>query len=139
MKILAIAFSLTLFAAFTGTCDRSTPPKVDSPRIHVNNAPADPADSISGEWSGNLKVMTFTEPCTLVLKLEGTKVTGTITSDHTGAGTVTNGSWVDGKLTFTAEFAKHESIALTGALKDGKLAGEFTTEGHTGSWEVTRK
>jgi len=139
MKILAIVFSLTLFAAFTGTCDRSTPPKVASPNIYIKDAPANPGDPISGEWSGNFKVMTFTEPCTLVLKLDGAKVTGAITSDHTGPGTVTNGNWVDGKLTFTAEFAKHESIALTGALKDGKLGGEFTTEGHTGNWEVTRK
>jgi hypothetical protein len=78
-------------------------------------------------------------PVTFDLKLEGTKVTGTAASDHTGAGTVRDGSWSDGKLSFTLDFKKHESIALKGALKEGKLVGEFTTEGFTSTWEASKK
>ena len=96
-------------------------------------------DHISGDWAGAFKVMTFTEPCTLSLKLKDGVVTGTIDSHHTGSGKIVDGKWADGKLTFTAQFEKHDSISLTGSLVDGKLTGEFTTEGHTGTWEVSRK
>jgi hypothetical protein len=131
MKILAILFSFTLFASFAANCDRSTPPEVPTRTITVKSASDGP---VTGEWSGNFKVMTFTVPVTLNLILEGS-----INSDHTGAGTVSKGSFADNKISFTADFTKHESIALTGTLADGKITGEFTTEGHTGTWEVTRK
>ena len=45
----------------------------------------------------------------------------------------------DGKLSFTLDFEKHESIDVTGTLKDGKLAGEFHTEGFTDKWEAKKK
>jgi hypothetical protein len=37
------------------------------------------------------------------------------------------------------DFPSHESIDVTGSLKDGKLTGEFRTEGRQGTWEATRK
>ena len=66
-------------------------------------------------------------------------VTGTITSEHTGPGTVTDGKWEDGKLSCTLTFEKHESIKFWGGFKDGKLSGEFATEGMTGTWTAARK
>jgi len=96
-------------------------------------------DPISGEWNVSFFVHEQKTPATFTLKLEGSKVSGTAYSDHTGAGTVRDGKWEDGKLSFTLDFKKHESIAITGALKDGKLAGQFTTEGFTEKWEATRK
>ena len=63
------------------------------------------------------------------LKLKGHNVTGTVESKHTGPGKLTKGSWVDDKLSFTLVFEHHESIDVTGSLKDGKLVGEFRTEG----------
>ena len=78
-------------------------------------------------------------PFTLELQVDGDKVTGSVESGHTGLGKITNGSWVDNKLSFTAVFDKHESIAMTAALKDGKLIGEFRTEGFTSKWEATKK
>ena len=50
-----------------------------------------------------------------------------------------DGKWVDGKLSFTLDFKKHESIAITGAVKEGKLAGQFTTEGFTEKWEARQE
>ena len=97
------------------------------------------ADPISGEWEVSFFVKGHTTPATFTFKLEGRKVTGTAFSDHTGPGTVKDGSWTDGKLTFTLEFKKHESIALNGSLQDGKLAGEFHTEGFVDKWEARRK
>jgi hypothetical protein len=97
------------------------------------------SDPISGAWDVSFFVNGKAHPSTFDLKLEGAKVTGTAFSDHTGPGTVRDGSWSEGKLSFTLDFKKHESIAVKGALKDGKLAGEFTTEGFTSDWEAKRK
>jgi hypothetical protein len=73
------------------------------------------------------------------LKLDGNKVTGTVESAHTGSGTLSKGWWEDNKITFTLDFATHESIVVTGKLKDGKLIGEFSTEGMQGTWEAKKK
>lgn len=97
------------------------------------------SDPISGTWDVSFFVNGSPHPSTFDLKLEGTKVTGTAVSDHTGPGTIRDGNWSDGKLSFTLDFKKHESIAVKGALKDGKLVGEFTTEGFTSTWEASKK
>jgi len=96
-------------------------------------------DAISGEWEVSFFVNGTTTPATFKFKLEGDKVTGTAESAHTGLGTIRDGSWKDNKLSFALDFKSHESIAVTGALKDGKLSGAFTTEGFTSTWEAKRK
>lgn len=107
--------------------------------VAANDQPAaSQSDPISGTWNVSFFVNGSAHPSTFDLKLEGTKVTGTAASDHTGPGTVRDGSWSDGKLSFTLDFKKHESIAVKGALKEGKLVGEFTTEGFTATWEATK-
>ncbi len=93
-----------------------------------------PADSITGDWDVTCRILGFTVPGNMTLKVQGEVVTGTVDTEHTGHGTISNGSWKDGKLGFTATFEKHESIVFTGVLKDGKLEGEFQTEGNTGQW-----
>ena len=103
------------------------------------NATKQDSDPISGDWDVTFHVHNTTTPATFKLKLEGNKVTGTAYSDHTGPGKVRDGSWVNNKLSFTLEFQKHESIAVTGVLKDGTLAGEFRTEGFTEKWEAKKK
>ena len=100
---------------------------------------ADNTDPISGEWNVTFFVHDSKTPATFMLKREGTAITGTVYSDHTGAGTIRDGKWTDGKLSFTLDFKKHESIAITGTLKEGKLVGQFTTEGFTEKWEAVRK
>lgn len=97
------------------------------------------ADPITGEWNVTFHVQDTKTPATFTLKLDGNKVSGTVYSDHTGQGTIRDGSWKDNKLSFTVDFAKHESIALSGTLKDGMLAGEFRTEGFSEKWEAKRK
>ncbi len=100
---------------------------------------AQSSDPISGDWDVSFKVEGTTTPATFKLKLDGENVTGTANSAHTGPGTVRDGSWVNGKLSFTLDFKTHESIAISGSLKDGKLVGEFRTEGFVSSWEAKKK
>ena len=96
-------------------------------------------DPISGEWDVAFYVHGTTTPATFKLKLDGDKVTGTAESAHTGPGTVRDGSWTENRLSFTLDFKKHESIVITGSLKDGKLTGEFRTEGFVEKWDATKK
>ena len=102
-------------------------------------AVANNQDPISGEWDVTFYVREHKTPASFTFKVEGTAVTGTAYSDHTGAGTIRDGKYVDGKLSFTLDFKKHESIVVNGALNEGKLSGEFTTEGFTDKWEATKK
>jgi hypothetical protein len=104
----------------------------------TSHASAHKPDPISGEWDVTFHVRDQSTAATFTLKLDGTKVTGKVFSEHTGPGTI-RGSFTDGKLNLTADFEKHESIKISGALKDDKLAGEFQTEGFTEKWEGTRK
>lgn len=97
------------------------------------------ADPISGEWEVSFYLQGTTTPATFKLKLDGDKVTGTAESAHTGSGTVRDGLWAENKLSFTLDFKSHESIVITGSLKDGKLAGEFRTEGFVEKWEAKKK
>ncbi len=98
------------------------------------------ADPITGEWNVIFYVNDTTMPATFKFKLEGTKVTGTAYSDHTGEGTIRDGNWLDGKLSFAADFKNHQSIVVQGILKDGKFAGEaHHPEGPTYKWEASRK
>src|SRR6185312_5681968 len=97
------------------------------------------SDPISGEWDVSFYVKTTTTPARFTLKLDGANVTGTAESAHTGPGTVRDGAWKEGKLSFTLDFAKHESIAIKGHLEGDKLVGEFTTEGFTAKWDAKKK
>ena len=97
------------------------------------------ADAISGDWNASFDVQGNAVPLVLKLKLAGTKVTGTSESDHVGPGTITNGSFTAGKLSFTLESA-HGTLSVTGLLKDGALSGEFSGgQGMQGKWEAKKK
>ena len=96
-------------------------------------------DPITGEWNVSCYVHEMKTPATFTFKLDGSKLSGSAYSEHTGPGTIRDGKWADGKLSFTLDFAKHESIAVNGELKGSGLAGQFTTEGFTDKWEAIRK
>lgn len=138
-KTLSIAASGILLAASLSGCSAVAAHRRALVN-HVRHATATPSDDpISGEWNVTFYVHEMKTPGTFVLKVDGTNVTGTAYSDHTGEGTIRDGKWADGKLSFTLDFKKHPSIVVNGVLKDGKLAGEFSTEGFTDKWEAVRK
>lgn len=96
-------------------------------------------DKVSGDWNGTVEAMGTKVGFQINFKLEGEKLTGTVESGHTGAGTISNGILKNGKLSFTANFLKHESISFNGELKDEKIKGEYATEGRVEKWEAVRK
>ncbi len=102
-------------------------------------APTSASDTIKGEWSGVFAIAGHTADVTLKFDVHGKAVTGTVSSEHTGPGTVTEGKWENGKLTCVLKFEKHESIKFWGGFKEGKLEGEFATEGTTGTWSAKKK
>ncbi len=96
-------------------------------------------DPISGEWDVSFLLEGSTTPATFTLTLADGKLTGTVYSHHTGAGTLRDGAFKDNRLAGTLDFSSHESIAITGELKDGEMTGEFRTEGRVGKWEGRKK
>ena len=132
--LLVVAFSATFLSGCSAVA------RHHKAFVHNSVSQKTTADPISGEWNVSFIVKGHpATPATFTLKLDGEKVTGTVYSDHTGEGVVRDGKYTEGKLSFTLEFKKHESIAITGDLKDGKLSGEFTTEGFTSTWEGVKK
>ena len=135
---LRCILSLVLLAlATTAPLARSTADALHR-EVFRHSAKQD-SDPISGEWDVTFHVQNTKTPATFKLKLDGDKVTGTAYSDHTGPGTLRDGSWKNNQLSFNLDFARHESIAVTGAMKDGTLSGEFRTEGFSEKWEAKRK
>ena len=97
------------------------------------------ADPISGHWEVTYTVAGTAIVGSMDLKLEGDKIAGKSFTEHTGPGTLSKGVWSNPQLSFTMDFEKHQSIAVTGELKDAKLSGEFRTEGMVGAWEAVKK
>ncbi len=67
-----------------------------------------PRDPVSGSWSGNVRVSIIPRPIpfSMTLKLDGTKVTGSITS----------------------QMSRGRSVDFSGHFQDGQLSAEFDTE-----------
>lgn len=97
-----------------------------------------PSGAIAGEWNISFMVQGQIVPGTLVLAVAGETVTGTVETQHTGPGKLTDGKFAASKLSATCVFDRHESIALMGELQGEKLVGTFRTEGRDGKWEATR-
>jgi hypothetical protein len=99
--------------------------------------PKPKADAISGEWDAVITGPDRTVQITLKLKLEGADVTGASESSHLGNGAI-NGSWANDTLKITVK-TNHAPLALTGALQNGKLAGEWDASKIHGKWEAKKK
>jgi len=139
MRLVTMLFAVIAFISIGFSSTACSSAETIHNHLYYHLATHPEGDAITGEWNVVFSLADTTTPATFSFNLEGKKVTGTAYSAHTGAGTVTEGTWDDGKLSFKLEFAKHESIAVTGVLQGEKLVGEFLTEGMQGSWEATRK
>ena len=104
--------------------------------------PATPTaeQSITGDWVIHFQAGRQSVPGSLQLQANSDRLAGTIETSHTGPGTIENGKWSNQKLEATLVFKKHESVLLEGELKsNGTLAGNYTTEGRTETWQAERK
>lgn len=96
------------------------------------------ADELSGEWDAVADAQGQPFPFTLIMKLEGEKVTGS-SSSQLGNVQFTSGSWKDGKLTLLMEGGSGQ-IALMATMIDGKLAGDYDFAGQaSGKWVAMKK
>jgi len=95
--------------------------------------------NVNGDWDATFTIAGQSVEGTLTLDAECKILTGLIFTEHTGKGTITDGTFDSNKLNCTLKFIKHESIVLKGEFKDDKLSGTFDTEGMTGTWTAVRK
>lgn len=96
------------------------------------------AAEISGTWSAMFTISNQSVPVVLNFAEKDGLVTGTVQSNHTGPGTISEGTWKNNSINCILKFKKHESIALAGTLKEEVLGGEFKTEGMAGTWVAKR-
>lgn len=96
------------------------------------------ADEISGEWEAVADAQGQAFPFTLVLKLDGEKVTGSSNS-QLGSSNISTGTWKDGKLAVILE-AGSGQITLVATIVEGKLSGDYDFAGQTsGKWVAQKK
>lgn len=95
-------------------------------------------DDLSGEWDAVADAQGQAFPFTLVLKLEGDKVTGS-SSSQLGTSNISSGSWKDGKLAVILN-GDNGQIALVATMIEGKLSGDYDYAGQLqGKWVAVRK
>jgi hypothetical protein len=98
------------------------------------------ADPVSGEWEGLVDLPDGPTPFAMKLKLEKDKVTGEVAGPE-GAAPVTEGTWVDGKLTVAFTYVDGAGIVMSGALTEGQFAGSLSYGGGqmVVTWAAKRK
>ncbi len=93
---------------------------------------------LAGEWDAVADAQGQPFPFTLVLKIEGEKVTGSSTS-QLGESTISNGTWKDGQLNFQLD-SQNGSVVMSGTVVEGKLTGAFDFAGQMqGKWVAVKK
>lgn len=106
-------------------------------------APATPATPESkfvpsGEWEAVADANGQPFPFLLTLKVDGETVTGS-SSSQLGQANIKDGTWKDGKLSFTLE-GSNGNIVMFATVVEGKLSGEFDYSGQLqGKWVAVRK
>jgi len=106
----------------------------------AQDKPKPPADPISGSWEGTVELPNGSMPFTMTLKLDGAKVTGEVGSVQ-GAVAITEGSWVDGKLTIAFTYVDGAAIQMAGVVADGALSGSLSYGGGemVATWSAKKK
>ena len=96
----------------------------------------DKALAVAGNW--RLSVDTPHGPMggTLLLKQEGSKVTGTCDVEHMGSMNLT-GTVENAKISLSIELPGGDTFKLLGSVDGGKMSG--TTDPGDGKWSADRK
>lgn len=97
------------------------------------------AEQLTGSWEAAADAQGQAFPFTLLLKVDGEKITGSSNS-QLGDSTISSGTWKDGKLAVILEGGSGGQVALIGALVEGKLVGDYDFNGQLqGKWVATKK
>jgi len=93
---------------------------------------------LTGQWDSIADAQGQPFPFTLILKVDGEKVTGS-SSSQLGESSISQGVWKDGKLAIILESGGGQ-IVLTATLVDGKLTGDYDFAGQSsGKWAGVKK
>jgi len=98
--------------------------------------PPPPAEKIAGKWAMQVDIDNANASSILEMKIEGKKVTGTISSASVFP---VAGEYVDGKLMFSIQYNAEMTVHFTGGLKeDGTLAGTMEYGQGAVNWRAKR-
>jgi hypothetical protein len=86
------------------------------------------ADPISGDWEGVVELPDGAIPFTMKLKVDQGKVTGEVASTQ-GTAPISEGSWVDGKLSLAFTYVDGAAVVMTGGVTNGLLGGSLSYGG----------
>jgi hypothetical protein len=132
-KAFVVVVALVLATSFSARAQQTNPPKQD--QKPEQKAPA----SIAGKWDMTVESDQGQMQTLLEIKLDGKKVTGTITGPQ-GAGPI-EGEFADNKLTFTMAFDSPNgsmNIGFTATFKDDALSGTLDFGQGQVPWHATR-
>jgi hypothetical protein len=119
---LTLGTALILSASLAAQATQQPPPKPEEKKADVKAAP-----SAAGKWNMVTQTDQGTTQATIDVKLDGKKVTGTISSQM-GESPIA-GEWVDGKLTFSMTMngsGGSMELWFTATLKDSdNMTGEI--------------
>jgi hypothetical protein len=114
-----------------------TPAVTEATVVATTKPEPSAAQLLTGEWEAAADAQGQTVPFSLVLKVDGEKVTGS-SSSQLGDSTV-SGTWKDGKLAVLLEGGSVQT-ALVGTLVEGKLVGDYDYGGQMqGKWVAAKK
>ena len=135
-KLITVAIAMLMVTVGTGRLWAQPPTeKPQDPK-----AEAKPPATVAGKWVVNVETQNGTMNATLDLKLDGKKVTGTISGPQ-GDAAVT-GEFADNKLTFSISYQSNGGemkLDFTATLKaDGTLAGTMAFPQGELAWTAAR-
>jgi hypothetical protein len=95
--------------------------------------------SVDGTWTGRITGTPHGDlTMTMTLEQDGSKVTGTLTTEVTGKVSL-SGDLTDGALTLSTAPDAEPSFTMTGSLKeDGNLSGSLSTHMGDMTWSAER-
>lgn len=94
-------------------------------------------EKLTGTWEGVAHAQDGDENFTMTLEHNGDQLKGSISTEN-GQLDITSGSFKNGALEILCE-TPDAKYHVTGKLKDGQLAGEWTKgEDQKGTWEAKR-
>ena len=125
--VLGLRFSVLIFLS------------VATPHAAVPQQTEKTTATVDGTWTGRIAGTPHGDlTMTMTLEQDGSKVTGTLTTEVTGKVTL-SGDLTDGALTLSTAPDAEPSFTMTGSLKeDGKLSGSMSTHMGDMTWSAER-